>query len=85
MAAKMQYFTNSYSIKLDNRHILNLDAEVKNMTLRKYLMSRAPKDSVIQRYWDRHNWVESVGNIRATSAPRECQQQQQQQQQQQRQ
>jgi hypothetical protein len=48
MAAKMQYFTNSYIIKLDNRHIRNLDAEVKNMTLRKYIMSRAPKDSVIQ-------------------------------------
>jgi hypothetical protein len=49
IAAKMQYFTNSYIIKLDNRHILNLDAEVKNTTLRKYIMSRAPKDSVIQR------------------------------------
>jgi hypothetical protein len=28
---------------------MNLDAEVKNMILRKYLMSLAPKTSVIQR------------------------------------
>jgi hypothetical protein len=49
MAAKQQYLTNSYTVKLENAHIMHLDAEVKNMTLRKYLMSRAPKTSVIQR------------------------------------
>jgi hypothetical protein len=49
MAAKQQYLTNSYSVKLENAYIMNLDAKVKNMTLRKYLMSRAPKTSVIQR------------------------------------
>jgi hypothetical protein len=49
MAAKQQYLTNSYTVKLENAHIMNLDVEVKNITLRKYLMSRAPKTSVIQR------------------------------------
>jgi hypothetical protein len=49
MAAKQQYFVNSYTIKIENVHIMNLDAPVNNITLRKYVMSRAPKTSVIQR------------------------------------
>jgi hypothetical protein len=54
MAAKQQYFLNSYIVKVDNSHILNLDAPVeyatsKFATLRKCLMSRSPKNSVIQR------------------------------------
>jgi hypothetical protein len=54
MAAKQQYFLNSYIVKVDNSHILNLDAPVeyitsKFATLQKYLMSRSPKNSVIQR------------------------------------
>jgi hypothetical protein len=49
MAAKQQYFTNSYIVKIENAHIMNLDAIVNGMTLRKYIMSRAPKTSVIQR------------------------------------
>jgi hypothetical protein len=54
MAAKQQYFLTSYIVKVDNSHILNLDAPVeyvtsKFATLRKYLMSRSPKNSVIQR------------------------------------
>jgi len=49
MAAKQQFLTNTYTVKIENGHILNLDAEVKKMTLRKYLMSRAPQNSVIQR------------------------------------
>jgi hypothetical protein len=49
MAAKQQFFVNSYTVKVDNAHIMNLDAPVKEYTLRKYLMSRSPKTSVIQR------------------------------------
>jgi hypothetical protein len=54
MAAKQQFFSNYYIVKLDNSHILNLDAPVeyatlKVATLRKYLMSRAPTSSVIHR------------------------------------
>jgi hypothetical protein len=54
MSAKQQYFLNSYIVKVDNSHILNLDAPIeyatsKFATLRKYLMSRSPKNSVIQR------------------------------------
>jgi hypothetical protein len=30
-------------------HILNLDIEVEAMTLRRYLMSRAPKNKILQR------------------------------------
>jgi hypothetical protein len=40
---------NSYTVKIDNAHIMNLDAPINKATLRKYLMSRAPKASVIQR------------------------------------
>jgi hypothetical protein len=47
MAAKQQFFVNSYTVKIDNAHIMNLDNPIKNYTLRKYLMSRAPKASVI--------------------------------------
>jgi hypothetical protein len=51
MAAKQQFFMNSYIIKSDNSHIMNLDAPVtyatdKTATLRKYLMSRSPEASV---------------------------------------
>jgi hypothetical protein len=49
MAAKQQHLINSHTVKVDNVHIMNLDAPVNNMTLRKYLMSRAPKSLVIQR------------------------------------
>jgi hypothetical protein len=30
MATKQQYLTNAYTVKLENTHIMNLDAEVKN-------------------------------------------------------
>jgi hypothetical protein len=45
MAAKQQFFSNYYIVKLDNSHILNLDAPVeyatsKVATLRKYLIQR---------------------------------------------
>jgi hypothetical protein len=49
MAAKQQFFVNSYTVNIDNAHIMNLDDPIKNTTLRRYLMSRAPKASVIQR------------------------------------
>jgi hypothetical protein len=54
MAAKQQFFMNSYIIKIDNLHIMNLDAPIayatdKTATLHKYLMSRSPEASVIQR------------------------------------
>jgi hypothetical protein len=49
MAAKQQFFVNSYMVKIDNSHIMNLDDPVKNYTLRQYLMSRVPKTSLIQR------------------------------------
>jgi hypothetical protein len=47
MAAKQQFFTNCYIVRLENSHIINLDAPVeyatsKVVTLRKYLISRAP-------------------------------------------
>jgi hypothetical protein len=54
MAAKQQFFTNCYIVRLENSNILNLDAPVeyatsKVATLRKYIMSRAPTSSVIHR------------------------------------
>jgi hypothetical protein len=54
MAAKQQFFTNCYIVRLENSHILNLDAPVeyatsKVATLRKHIMSRAPTSSVIHR------------------------------------
>jgi hypothetical protein len=54
MASKQQYFMNSYTVRLENSHILNLDAPIqhstsKEVTLHKYLMSRSPTNSVIQR------------------------------------
>jgi hypothetical protein len=49
MAATQQHFINSHTVKINNVHIMNLDAPVKNMIRRKYLMSRAPNASVIQR------------------------------------
>jgi hypothetical protein len=49
MAAKQQFFVNSYTVKIDNAHIMSLDDPIHNATLRKYFMSRAPKASVIQR------------------------------------
>jgi hypothetical protein len=49
MAAKHQFFVNSSTVEIDNAHIMNLDAPVKHYTLRKYLMSRAPKTSIIRR------------------------------------
>jgi hypothetical protein len=54
MSAKQQYFLNSYIVKVDNSHILNLDAPIeyatsKFATLHKYLMSRSPKNSMIQQ------------------------------------
>jgi hypothetical protein len=55
MATKQQqFFMNYYTVKLDNFHILNLDAPVEYATsqvatLRKYLISRSPTNSVIQR------------------------------------
>jgi hypothetical protein len=50
MSAKQQYFVNSHTHKpIENAHILSLDAEVDGMTLRRYLMSRAPKNEILQR------------------------------------
>jgi hypothetical protein len=50
MSAKQQYFVNSHTHKpIENAHILSLDAEVEGMTLRRYLMSRAPKNEILQR------------------------------------
>jgi hypothetical protein len=49
MSAKQQYFANSHTNRLESTHILNLDVEVESMTLRRYLMSRAPKNEILQR------------------------------------
>jgi hypothetical protein len=49
-AAKQQYFTNQHIIRLKNSHILNLDVKAEKMvTLRRYLMSCAPRTEVLQR------------------------------------
>jgi hypothetical protein len=49
MAAKQQYLTNQHNVHLENCHIMNLDVKVEKMTLRRYLMSRAPQHEVLQR------------------------------------
>ena len=51
MASKQQHLINSHIVKIDNTHILSLDTPVgpNGDTLRRYLMSRAPPNSVIQR------------------------------------
>jgi hypothetical protein len=49
MMAKQQYFTNQHTLCVENSHILNLDVKVDSMTLRRYLMSRAPHTEVLQR------------------------------------
>jgi hypothetical protein len=49
MSAKQQFFVNTHTIRVENTHILNLDAKVGDMTLRRYLMNRAPRNEVLQR------------------------------------
>jgi hypothetical protein len=49
MSAKQQYFVNKHTTRLESSHILNLDVVVESMTLRRYLMSRAPKNEILQR------------------------------------
>jgi hypothetical protein len=49
MAAKQQYLTNQHLVRMENNHIMNLDMKVDKMTLRRYLMSRAPSLNFLQR------------------------------------
>jgi hypothetical protein len=52
MADKQQFVMNLYIVKIENSHIMNLDAPVnyatdKTATLRKYLMSHSPQEARI--------------------------------------
>jgi hypothetical protein len=49
MSAKQQFFVNNHTVRVENTHILNLDAKAGDMTLWRYLMSRAPRNEVLQR------------------------------------
>jgi hypothetical protein len=68
MAAKQQFCVNSYMVKIDNAHIMNSDDPVKNYTLRQYLMSRAPKTSVIQRLFVSVRLLRSRRDVRTTES-----------------
>jgi hypothetical protein len=52
MAAKQQYFMNSYMVKLDNPHILNLDAPIQHSTthpafnLQRSYPTKIPNESI---------------------------------------